>query len=106
MELLIDYDILMSFCEALDVEWTAVGEDSALFHTLDGEEDFVHCHQLFRPSPVRVEVSEEARTAYLKKIDPALKIRRRQLMDGVGPEDREEIIDETTALLVMRWLLQ
>jgi len=106
MVLLIDRDILGSFCAALNVDWEIVDPGASLFFTRSGP-DFVYC--TWDPTSggaVRVELGVEARIHLLDVIKEQLEHRRQKLMNGVIAKKRRELIDETVALIAMRRLLK
>lgn len=106
MVLLIDRDILHSFCVALDVEWEVVNVGSSIFFSRSGELDFVHCS--WDPSQhgeVRLEMGEIARGGYLVLTEAAL-VKRHEQLDRVKGKKREVMIDEIAALVAMRRLLR
>jgi len=103
MLLLIDRDILGSFCSALDVE-TSNGADFSLFFTQSGADDYAIC----APEPsgdIRVELDEAARAHYLELAEEAL-TRRTALLASAKGRKRRKLIDEVAALVVMRRLLR
>lgn len=105
MVILIDRDILSSFCSALDVEWEIISDAAALFYTACGPADYVYCTwDQATGGAVRLELTAEARQSYLGKIPDALSSRRQKLVNGVKRR-REVLRDEVTALITVRWLL-
>lgn len=106
MVLLIDRDILHSFCAALDVEWEPVNVGSSIFFSRSGEMDFVQCS--WDPSQhgeVRLEMGEVARGGYLAFTEAAL-VERHEKLDRMRGKKREVMIDEVAALVAMRRLLR
>jgi hypothetical protein len=106
MVILIDRDILSSFCSALGVEWEIISDAAALFFTPDGPPDFVYCS--WDPGTggaVRLEMPAFAKAAYILRITDALGSRRQQ-GNGVNGKEREVWKDEVTALIAMLWLLR
>jgi len=106
MVLLIDRDILHSFCAALDVEWEPVNMGSSIFFSRSGELDFVHCS--WDPSQhgeIRLEIEEVARSGYLALTEAAL-VARHEELDRVKGKKREVMIDEIAALVAVRRLLR
>lgn len=102
MILLVDRDILASFCSALGMNWTIIHDAAALFHTPDGP-DFCYCS--WSPGSggdIRVELGEAARLHYLTLIPGALERRRQKLEKGVRGKRREVLRDEVTALIAIR----
>lgn len=105
MILLIDRDILGSFCAALEVEWEIVDPGASLFFTRSGP-DFVYC--TWDPTSggaVRVELGVQTVLHYQELIEEQLK-HRRQRLDGVRATERRELIDEVVALIAMRRMLK
>jgi len=106
MVLLIDRDILSSFCSALGVSWEIISDAAALFFTADSPaDDYVYCSwDSATGGAVRLEMSPTARTDYITRITDELRSRRQD--GGVKPKEREVWKDEVTALIAMLWLLR
>jgi hypothetical protein len=106
MVILIDRDILSSFCSALGVSWEIISDAAALFFTADSpRDDYVYC--AWDPATggaVRLEMSPTARTGYIARITDALVSRRQR--SGVKGREKEVWKDEVTALIAMLWLLR
>lgn len=106
MVLLIDRDILHSFCAALDVEWEVVDLGSSIFFSRSGELDFVHCSwDPTQHGEICLEIGEVARGGYLALTEAAL-VERHEQLDRVKGKKREVMIDQVAALVAMRRLLR
>lgn len=106
MILLIDRDILSSFCGALDVEWEMTERGSGILFSVSPAVDYVHCTwDADNHSGVRMEVDVDARESFLSLTNAAL-VSRHEALDRMKGKKREVMIDEITALVALRRLLR